>query len=150
VQVVVDTEIPAERDTARTASSMPRPSVDVFLDDRFQGAMRDDNNVVQLENVEPGPHEIVLLAKNVSGEIIDRKVVNIMAVAPSAPKPVVAAPVNPPPAPAPPAPSYEPPPAPPAPVTTEQVLPATATSDPLLAVAGVVLLLAGLAIRRFA
>ena len=145
-QVVVDTEIPGERDTRQDVNSMPRPDVDVFLDGAFQGTMRDEKNVIELENVKPGPHELVLLAKNRSGEIIDREVVHVTALAPK-----VAAPVRPvsapPPAPAPPAPVYEPPPAP-APMATEE-LPKTATSDPLLAVAGVVLVLGGLAVRRF-
>jgi hypothetical protein len=153
VQVVVDTEIPAERDTRQDVNSMPRPFVDVFLDELFQVTMRDQNNVVDLDNVAPGPHTIVLLAKNLSGEIIDRKVVHIVAVELPVAKPVAERPVSPPPpaaAPAPPAPSYEPPPAPPAPIAAEKDLPTTATSDPLFAVAGFVLLLAGIAIRRFA
>lgn len=146
-QVVVDTEIPGERDTRQDVNSMPRPDVDVFLDGTFQGTMRDEKNVIELENVNPGPHELVLLAKNRSGEIIDREVVHVTALAPKVAKPVAERPVPPPPAPAPPAPAYEPPPAP-APMVTQE-LPKTATSDPLLAVAGVVLVLGGLAVRRF-
>ena len=149
VQVVVDIDIPAERDSRHDVNSMPHPFVDVFLDELYQATMKGDENVVNLTNVALGPHTIVLLAKNLSGEIIDREVVHIVAVAPP-PKPVVvAAPAPAPePAPAPPAPAYVPPPAP-APVT-EAPLPKTATSDPLFAIAGAVLLAAGFAIRRFA
>jgi LPXTG-motif cell wall-anchored protein len=147
IQVVVDTEIPAERDTRQDVNSMPRPDIDVFVDDKLQGTMRDQNNVIDIENVAPGTHKLVLLAKNRSGEIIDRKVVNIATVAPIVPKSVVE-PASPPP----PAPVYVPPPQPvqePAPMTEEPKIPETGTSDPLLAVAGLVLLLGGIAVRRF-
>ncbi len=146
LQVIVDTEIPSERDMRHDSSSMPHPDVDVFMDETLQGTMRDEKNVVDIENMMPGPHKIVLLAKNRSGEVIDRKEVHILALAPK----VAAAPVvrvAPAPAP-PPAPAYVPPPAPPAPVVEN--LPKTGTSDPLLAAAGLVLLLGGLAVRRFA
>ena len=96
VQVVVDTEIPAERDQPHDINSMPHPFVDVFLDDLFQGTMKGDENVVNVANVAPGPHTIVLLAKNVSGEIIDREVMHIVTVLP--PKPIVEQPVAPAPA----------------------------------------------------
>ena len=151
LRVVVDTEIPAERDTARTASSMPRPTVDVFVDDLYRGTIRYENNVLPVENVEPGPHTIVLLAKNMSGEIIDRKQVHVMAVAPQIAK---AAYERPAPAPEPPAPVYQAPAAPPepAPAPPEPVreMPKTGSNDALIAAAGLVLLLGGLALRRFA
>jgi LPXTG-motif cell wall-anchored protein len=146
-QIIVDTEIPGERDTRVDTNSMPRPDVDVFLDGLFQGTMRDENNVIELVNVKPGPHEVVLLAKNRSGEIIDRKVLHISAVAPRVPKPVAVQPASPPP-PAPP-PAYEPPPAPPAPAPLmAEELPATGSSVPLLAVAGAAFLLGALVVRR--
>jgi hypothetical protein len=150
VQVVIDTQIPAERDTRQDVNSMPRPAVDIFLDDLYKGTMRSDN-VIDLKSITPGPHEIVVLAKNLSGEIIDRKVIHILAVAPPAPvaghrpAPVV----RPAPAPAPPAPAYEPPPAPPAPEPAQE-MPKTATNDALLLVIGIVLVVAGVAVRRFA
>jgi LPXTG-motif cell wall-anchored protein len=151
IQVVVDTEIPAERDTRQDFNSMPRPDIDVFINDKLQGTMRDTNNVIDIENVPPGAHTLVLLAKNRSGEIIDRKVVHVSVLAPAVPKTVVEQPVSapPPPAPAyvaPPAPAYEPSAAP-APMAEEK-LPPTGTSDPLLAVAGLVLLAGGIAVRR--
>ena len=85
---------------------MPRPNVDVFLDDSLKGTMKDVENVVEIENVPPGAHKIVLLAKNRANEIIDRKEVHVSSVSvqavapPSRPAPVaVPAPVAPPPAP---------------------------------------------------
>jgi LPXTG-motif cell wall-anchored protein len=146
-QVIVDTEIPAERDVRHDSKSMPHPDVDVFVDGTRQGTMRDEKNVVDVENVTPGPHTVLLVAMNKTGEIIDRKEVHIFAVAPApvAARPVVAPP--PAPAPAPPPPAYVPPPAP-APVA--EPLPKTGTSNPVLALAGLGLLLGGLALRRFA
>jgi LPXTG-motif cell wall-anchored protein len=152
LQITVDTEIPAERgDIRRDTSSMPHPNVDVFVDDAFQQTIKGESgeNVVHVRGLAPGPHKIVLLAKNRSGEVIDRKVINVSLVAPPVAKaPVVEAPAPPPP---PPAPAYVPPPAPPAPPPAPPVqeLPKTGSDAPLLAVAGLALLLGGLAIRRF-
>jgi LPXTG-motif cell wall-anchored protein len=148
IQVVVDTEIPAERDTRQDVNSMPRPRIDVFLDELFQGTMHDTENVIDVENVAPGPHEIVLLAKNLSGEVIDRRVVHITVTAPKVAKvepPAAPPPAAPPPAPPAPEPAYEPP----AQVPVEE-LPTSGTSDPLLLVAGVLLLAAGFVVRRLA
>ena len=79
-------------------------------------------------------------------EIIDRKEIHIEVVAPPvAPRPVQH-PVKVAPAPAP---AYVPPPAPQAaPAPEAAPLPKTGTADPLLAVAGVALVLGGLALRR--
>ena len=145
IQVIVDTEIPGEKDVPRDVNSMPRPDVQVFLDDSRQGRMRDENNIVTLDNVTPGPHKLTFLAINRAGEVFDRKEINFVAVAPPVQPPNVTVhhprPV-PPPAPAP---AAVPPPAPePAPVE----MPKTATSDPLLVAAGLALLAGGLAARR--
>jgi LPXTG-motif cell wall-anchored protein len=148
VQVVIDRTIPAERDVKTDVNSMPRPLIDVFLDEKFQSSMPGDTNVADLQSVTPGPHTITILAKTMSGEVIDRKVIGFVAVAPPAPRPAVAEkprPVAPPPAPAP---VYAPPPAePPAPAAAQE-MPKTGTSDPLLLVAGLGLLLGGIAVRR--
>ena len=146
LQVIVDTEIPSERDTRQDVNSMPRPDVDVFLDGMFRETMRDEKNVVNLDDIQPGPHTLVLLALNRSREIIDRKEIHIEVVAPPvAPRPVQH-PVKVAPAPAP---AYVPPPAPQAaPAPEAAPLPKTGTADPLLAVAGVALVLGGLALRR--
>ncbi len=144
IQVIVDTEIPTERGMAHDISSTPHPDVDVFVDGLFRGTMRDDRNVVNVENVQPGPHTIALLALNRSREVFDRKEINVSVIAPRVARAPLVAAV---PVPAP-VPEYVPPTAPP--VVTAEDLPKTGTSDPLLAVAGVILLLGGLAIRRLA
>ncbi len=54
---------------------MPRPDVDVFLDGDLKGTMRDAQNVLELESVTAGSHELILLARNRANEIIDRKVI---------------------------------------------------------------------------
>jgi len=148
IQVIVDTEIPSERDTRQDVNSMPRPDVDVFVDGMFRETMRDEKNVVDVYNVEPGQHTIVLLALNRSREIIDRKEIHVAVVAPpvaQAPRPAERPVRVQPPAPAPPAPAYVPPPAPPAP----EPLPRTGTADPLIAAAGLVLVVGGLTLKRF-
>ena len=81
VRVVVNTEIPAERDTKRDSNSMPRPRIDVFIDESHKGTMKDENNVISVDAVSPGAHKLVVLAKNMSGEIIDRKEIRFNVVA---------------------------------------------------------------------
>jgi LPXTG-motif cell wall-anchored protein len=148
VQVVVDTTIPAERDTKIDVNSMPRPLIDVFLDEIYKGSMKSDANVVDLERVSYGPHTVTILAKNMSGEIVDRKVVSIITVpAPAKRMAERPAAVQPPPAPAPAPVAQVPPPAEPARVAAQE-MPKTGTSDPLFAVAGLGLLLGGIAVRR--
>ncbi len=177
VQVVVNTEIPADiGEEKRDVNSMPRPAVDVFLDDTLKGTMRDAENVLNIENVSPGTHTIVLLAKNRANEIIDRKEIHFSSVngsgiaartgpadttspaSVSAPAPAAApAPMNPPPT------SYSSEPArtssayssssssssmapdnSTANASSSRRLPATASSDPAMAIAGAGLLLAAL------
>ncbi len=176
VRVVVNTEIPAERDAKRTGDSMPRPMVDIFIDNTLKGTLRDDINVLEVDAVMPGQHKLVVLAKNQSQEIIDRKEVKFNVVAATAgatmsekpamthsstleERPVQSAP--PPAAPrpqasAPPMPASDPmPPTRPqtaAPVATTETrearLPATGTSDLAVAAAGLALLVGGLSLRR--
>ena len=81
VQVAVNTEIPADvGEEKRDVNSMPRPDVDVFLDNSLKGTMRDAENVLDIENVSPGTHTIVLLAKNRANEIIDRKEIHFSSI----------------------------------------------------------------------
>jgi len=143
IQVIVDTEIPGDTDVRRDVNSMPRPDVQVFLDDSRQGRMRDENNAVTLENVVPGPHKLTFLAVNRAGEVFDRKEIHFMAVAPPA-QPENVTHYNPRPIPPPPPVAAAAPPAEPA-----TVMPKTATADPLYAAAGLVLLAGGLVARRF-
>ena len=174
LQVVVDLRtFPEVGGETENSDSMPAPRVDVFLDNDNKGTLREGQNVMTLDNISPGSHQIVVLALNLSGEVIDRKEINFTteagtSVAQSsvethrAPAPAEA------PAPAPreePAPeppstrmSVPPPAPPPAPAvsreetTTAQMqmetLPETASSTPLLAAAGLGLLVTGLALRR--
>jgi len=176
LQVVVDLrpfpEVGAER---RDVNSMPRPRVEVFLDNDSKGTLQEGQNVMTLDAVATGAHKLVILAKNMSGEVIDRKEINFTA----EPRTTVAqssvethraqattdTQVSVPPAPAPEPPArVQAPPPPPAPAPAPAVsmpredtttnsarvrtLPETASSTPLLGAAGIGLILTGLAIRR--
>jgi LPXTG-motif cell wall-anchored protein len=108
-------------------------------------------NVTFIENVPPGNHKLAVLAKNISGEVIDRKEVNIItvpavAVAETETKTLVEAAPAPPPPPAPAIEAPAPPP-PPAPMEAE-TLPATGSAYPTLAVAGLALVAAGFSLAR--
>jgi hypothetical protein len=170
VRVVVNTEIPSDiGETRRDVNTMPRPDVDVFLDDENKGSMRDANNVLTIDGVAVGDHTIVLLAKNRAGEIIGRKVVHFASTtamtasaapvsterpdatlvpvayrASDAPAPQASTQVA----------ALAPMPRPaaetsaPADTPAPKALPKTATSDPLLLTAGALLLLGGLGLRR--
>lgn len=142
--------------------NFPHPIFDVYVDNALKQSLKGgDVNVAQVENVSPGPHKIVVMAKNISGEVIDRTEVNVVNVeasaasTSSAPAPVAEAA---PPAPAPeavaPAPSVAPPP-PPAytstttePSATSDTLPATASNAPATALLGLTLLSGGLLVMR--
>ena len=147
VQVIVNTEIQGDNDVRRDVNTMPRPDVQVFLDDSRQGRMRDENNIVTLENVTPGPHKLTFLAINRAGEVFDRKEISFVAVAPPAQPPNVTVYKPRPVPPTAPVPAAVPPPAPPAPAPVE--MPKTATADPLYAAAGLALIAGGLLARRF-
>jgi len=133
-------------------ANFPQPRFDIFLDNTLKTTLKGtEANTTVLEAVPAGAHKIVVVAKNVSGEIIDRKEVSIMTspsvvveAAPApAPAPVQA--YQPPPAPAP-VQSYQPAPAPPAPV--EAALPTTASSAPRIALLGLALVAVGLLVGR--
>lgn len=138
-------------ETDKGLDKFPPPTFDVFLDNDLKQSLRGGNNVATIDNISPGSHKIVILAKNISGEVVDRKEVNITAIA----APMVASTTTsattervtremPAPAPPPPAPSmsYQPPPAPAAPVET--TLPTTGSASPRLALLGLVLVVGGL------
>ena len=179
VRVVVNTEIPGDAgQTRRDVNSMPRPDVDVFLDNDLKGTMRDAHNVLEIESVATGSHTLIFLAKNRAGEIIDRKSIDfsstaassasastsvapITTTAKSTEAPIAAGPapiqahvasarITPAPA-SPVLVAQSPAPAPPAPHSNSaRRLPKTASSDPALLAAGAMLLLAGLLMRRLA
>ena len=181
VQVVVDLRtIPEVGSEKRDTNSMPRPRVDIFLDEENKGTLQEGQNVMTLDTVTAGAHKLVVLAKNQSGEVIDRKEINFTSEpgtsvaqtsvethrAPAQPSSSMStntqASAPPPPAPArvevappPPAPRVQaqvaPPPAPASSMSREDTtsrLPATASSVPLVGVAGLGLLVTGLALRR--
>lgn len=138
--------------------NFPHPIFDVFLDNDLKQSLKGgESNVATIENVPAGDHKIVVMAKNISGEVIDRKEVNFksipaveVAVAPAAPPAPAATEQMTEPA-TPPAPAA--PPAPPAPAVTadtdtEEELPATASTHPRTALMGLSLVLAGLLLAR--
>lgn len=70
--------------TKRT-ENFPEPTFDVFVDNtRMQTVKGGESNVATLENIPPGSHKIVVMAKNISGEVVDRKEINIQTVPESA------------------------------------------------------------------
>jgi LPXTG-motif cell wall-anchored protein len=137
-------------------ANFPMPIFEVFLDNDLKATLKGtEANVTFIENVPPGNHKIAVLAKNISGEVIDRKEVNIIttpavAAAETETKTIVEEKPAPPPPPAPepaPAVAAPAPPPPPAPMEAE-TLPATGSAYPTLAVAGLALLAAGLSLAR--
>jgi hypothetical protein len=136
-------------------ADFPQPRFDVYVDNTLKITLKgSESNTTVIDNVPAGSHKIVVVALNVSGEIIDRKEVSVttspMVVAESAattmataPAPAPAPAYQPPPAPAP---AYQPAPAPPAPV--EAALPRTASSAPRMALLGLGLVAVGLLVGR--
>jgi LPXTG-motif cell wall-anchored protein len=144
VRVVVDTRIPSEVGSEKVdVNSMPRPMIDVFLDNDNRGTLKQEQNVIEVNAVSPGPHKLVFVAKNMSNEIIGRQEVNFTATekvaastttsstttsastytAPPPPAPAAA------PAPAPSTSTYESKPPAPAPATTYQSTAPSTTSQ---------------------
>jgi LPXTG-motif cell wall-anchored protein len=63
-------------------SNYPQPRFDVYLDGKLQETLKGgEKNVADVANVPPGAHKIAVVAKNVSGEIIDRAEVSVTNVA---------------------------------------------------------------------
>ncbi|HEY6066358.1 MAG TPA: LPXTG cell wall anchor domain-containing protein [Thermoanaerobaculia bacterium] len=132
-------------------ANFPLPIFEVYLDNDLKATLKGtEANVTFIENVNPGKHKLAVLAKNISGEVIDRKEVNIVTV------PAVAAvqekttlveerPAPPPP----PAPVIEAPAPPPPPAPMErEALPKTGSAYPTLALAGFALVAVGLSLAR--
>jgi LPXTG-motif cell wall-anchored protein len=164
VRVSASTLIPGEEDTKNIAPTdrTPRPEIVVFLDNSQKGVLNQETNTLVIESVPAGTHKLVLLAKNVSGEVVDRKEINFTSSEPMAASATTTS-REPAPAPAPrePAPVAAPPPAParqettvattaqeqPAAAEVPETLPQTASLLPLAALAGASLLGAGAALR---
>lgn len=131
-------------------ANFPQPTFDIFLDNDLKATLKGtEANVAFIENVPPGAHKIVVMAKNVSGEVIDRKEVGITTVPAAAAMAettttTFAERTEPAPAPAP---VIEAPPAPPAPAM-EAALPKTGTAYPRMAAVGLALALVGLTLAR--
>jgi len=129
-------------------ANFPQPTFDIFLDNDLKQTIKGtEANVAFIENVPPGAHKIVVIAKNVSGEVIDRKEVKITTVpaaAAMAETTTTTFEARTEPAPPPPAPVIEPPPAP----AMEVELPKTGTAYPQMAAAGLALALVGLTLAR--
>ncbi|MDQ6893818.1 MAG: LPXTG cell wall anchor domain-containing protein [Acidobacteriota bacterium] len=63
-------------------SNYPQPRFDVYLDNSLKETLKGgEKNVAEILNVPPGAHKIAVVAKNVSGEIIDRAEVTVTNVA---------------------------------------------------------------------
>ncbi len=131
-------------------ANFPQPTFDIFLDNDLKATLKGtEANVAFIENVPPGAHKVVVMAKNVSGEVIDRKEVKITTVAAAAAMAettttTFAERTEPAPAPAP---VIEAPPPPPAPAMQAE-LPKTGTAYPQMAAAGLALALVGLTLAR--
>jgi LPXTG-motif cell wall-anchored protein len=145
--------------TDKGLDKFPPPTFDVFLDNNLRQSLKGGTNVATIDNITPGSHKIVVLAKNLSGEVVDRKEINITAAAAviaesttrettiaTAPAPAPE-PVAPAPAPAP-VQSYSPPPAPAPAAPMETTLPHTGTAAPRAALLGLVLVAAGFLVGR--
>jgi LPXTG-motif cell wall-anchored protein len=132
-------------------ATFPPAKFAVFLDNKLQQTLTaGESNVATIDNVPAGSHKVVVVAKNISGEVIDRKEVNfqnVSAVAASTAPAPASAPEAPP-APAPSSSYTVPPPSAPSAPETPSTLPKTASSAPSLAVAGLALALSGLLTRR--
>jgi hypothetical protein len=132
---------------------MNTPIFQIWIDGKNMGNLPGGTNVFFARDLSYGPHKIVVMAKNASGELVDRKELSVtnvetagsVAVTQSkAPAPAPAAE----PAPAPRIVEAAPAPAPVPPVESYATLPHTATAFPLAATAGFLLLGAGIAMRR--
>jgi LPXTG-motif cell wall-anchored protein len=152
IQVVLG--MPWVPETNQSAISKERadvmtPVFQIWVDGKDYGNLPGGQNVFVARDLPYGEHKITVAAKNISGNLVDRKEIRVTTVAPKVsvsqtdqappPRPVaaVAAPPPPPPAPAP-APEPEP-------VST---LPQTGTAYPGALAGGLGLILAGLALSR--
>jgi LPXTG-motif cell wall-anchored protein len=146
--------------------NFPMPIFDVYVDNSLKQSIKGtEGNVATIENIPLGKHKIVVMAKNISGEVIDRtevNVVNVEAVASSSTttssETTSSAAVAPAPAPPPSESSMAPPPAAPAPAPAPSTaytapsdnsasntnLPATGSNAPATALLGLTLVAAGL------
>jgi LPXTG-motif cell wall-anchored protein len=131
--------------------NFPQPRFDVYLDNVLKTTLKGtESNVATLTGVAPGSHKIVVVALNVSGEVIDRKEIEVKTVPVVAEKAIE--PVKPAAEPVKPEVVAPPPPAPvavePPPIAEKKALPKTASPYAALALAGAALLTTGLLLAR--
>lgn len=122
---------------------MNTPIFQIWVDGKDFGNLPGGQNVFYARDLSYGPHKFVVAAKNIAGDLVDRKEISVTTVETAGSVAVTQSAA---PAPAPPAVASAPAPAPPAPSDTS--LPQTATAYPLAAMAGLLLLGAGIALRR--
>jgi hypothetical protein len=124
---------------------MNTPIFQIWVDGKNMGNLPGGTNVFYARDLSYGPHKIVVMAKNASGELVDRKEISVTTVETAGSVAVTESAA---PAPAP-APAYAPPaPEPaPAPAPSYTSLPQTATAYPLAGLAGILLLVIGVALR---
>jgi LPXTG-motif cell wall-anchored protein len=125
---------------------MNTPIFQIWVDGKNMGNLPGGTNVFYARDLPYGPHKIVVMAKNASGELVDRKEISVTTVE-SASSVAVTQSSAPAPPPAPEARAEVPAaaPAPPAPI---QTLPQTASRYPLAGLAGLLLVVAGFLLRR--
>lgn len=132
---------------------MNTPIFQIWIDGKNMGNLPGGTNVFFARDLSYGPHKIVVMAKNASGELVDRKELSVTNVE-TAGSVAVTQSKAPAPEPAPalrvvesaPAPAQVTAPEPP--VQSYATLPHTATAFPLAATVGFLLLGAGIAMRR--
>ena len=140
--------------------NFPMPLFDVYVDNTLKQTLKGgESNVAVIEGIPPGRHKVVVMAKNISNEIIDRAEVSVTNTEATVGSTVAPAPAPaetttysadtsaPAPAPAPPAPvrSYA---SDTTPTRESNTLPTTGSSAPDAAVLGLALVAGGLWIAR--
>ena len=138
--------------------AMLTPTFQVWVDGKDYGNLPNGTNVFTAHDLSYGPHKIVVVAKNVTNEVVDRKEIRVTTVAAAETTAATVSNIPPPQpvettaaAPPPPAPVERVQPAPPPapePAPMPETLPQTASSYPGMATAGMLLFGAGLALRR--
>jgi LPXTG-motif cell wall-anchored protein len=81
IRVAVDyntTIFGAGQGTKFGEKNFPMPLFDVYVDNTLKQTLKGgESNVAVIEGIPPGRHKVVVMAKNISNEIIDRAEVNV-------------------------------------------------------------------------
>jgi LPXTG-motif cell wall-anchored protein len=82
IRVAVDyntTIFGAGQGTKFGEKNFPMPLFDVYVDNTLKQTLKGgESNVAVIEGISPGRHKVVVMAKNISNEIIDRAEVNVI------------------------------------------------------------------------